>query len=119
MKAGILYAVCFYGCNKIDYKGKDLLFILKEGARRVGATITGETSYDFYPQGTSAVLMLAESHYAIHTFPEKKKAVACFHTCGNIDSWEAIKVVAHLLEAEKIISKKIDFDGYYFTLPET
>ncbi len=120
MKMGILYAVYFKGCKKINYNGEDLLLILRKGAERVGATVIGEVKYDFYPQGASAVLLLAESHYAIHTFPEEQKAAACFHTCGKIDSYEAITVVADFLKAEEIIIKKVNYEELEFKLlPET
>ncbi len=120
MKTGSLYAVYFKECKKINYSGEDLLLILKKGAEKVGATVIGEVKYDFCPQGASAVLLLAESHYAIHTFPEEQKAVACFHTCGEIDSCGAIKVVVNFLGAEEVIIEEVNYEELEFKLlPET
>ncbi len=47
------------------------------------ATLMGEVSHQFTPQGVTALGLLAESHISIHTWPEYGYAAADVFTCGN------------------------------------
>ena len=48
-----------------------------------GATVVGEKFHTFNPHGVSGVVVLAESHFSIHTWPEYNyAAIDCF-TCGD------------------------------------
>ncbi len=38
--------------------------------------------HNFKPQGCSFILLLRESHFAIHTFPENKRVLIDIATCG-------------------------------------
>lgn len=44
-------------------------------------TKIGELSHQFTPQGISAIALLAESHLAIHTWPENGSAYITLTTC--------------------------------------
>ena len=44
--------------------------ILKNAVKATGATILGTLEHKFTPQGYSAVVLIAESHASIHTYPE-------------------------------------------------
>ncbi|MBN1644378.1 MAG: S-adenosylmethionine decarboxylase proenzyme [Dehalococcoidales bacterium] len=57
--------------------------IMIEAANKSGATILGESFHQFKPQGVSGVLVIAESHLTIHTWPEHGYAGADIFTCGN------------------------------------
>jgi S-adenosylmethionine decarboxylase len=48
-----------------------------------GATILGESFHKFNPQGVSGVVIIAESHLTIHTWPEHGYAGADIFTCGT------------------------------------
>lgn len=48
-----------------------------------GLTVMTTVKHEFYPQGLSGVIVLAESHVAIHTFPENNQAWLDIATCGN------------------------------------
>lgn len=52
-------------------------------ARECGATVLGESFHQFSPQGVSGVVVIAESHLFIHTWPEYGYAAADVFTCGN------------------------------------
>ena len=56
---------------------------LLAAAVEAGATILGESFHQFKPQGVSGVVMIAESHLVIHTWPEYGYAAADIFTCGN------------------------------------
>ena len=47
------------------------------------ATLMGEVSHKFHPQGVTALALLAESHISIHTWPEHGYAAADIFTCGD------------------------------------
>jgi len=52
-------------------------------------TVLGSQKHKFEPQGFTAVFMLAESHFSIHTWPERGIAACDIFTCGNVKT-EAI-----------------------------
>ena len=56
---------------------------LLAAATECGATVLGESFHQFNPQGVSGVMVIAESHLFIHTWPEYGYAAADIFTCGN------------------------------------
>lgn len=58
---------------------QDFLYLI----RRAGLTMLANTKHDFYPQGFSGVVIIGESHIAIHTYPEENKAYVVVATCGD------------------------------------
>ena len=52
-------------------------------ASECGATILGDSFHQFTPQGVSGVVVIAESHLFIHTWPEYGYAAADIFTCGS------------------------------------
>ena len=56
---------------------------LRAAAHECGATVLGESFHRFSPQGVSGVLVIAESHLFIHTWPEHGYVAADIFTCGN------------------------------------
>ena len=45
----------------------------------------GEAFHRYAPQGVSGVLLVAESHLSIHTWPEAGYAAVDIYTCGALD----------------------------------
>ena len=56
---------------------------LLAAASECGATVLGESFHQFSPQGVSGVVVIAESHLFIHTWPEYGYVAADIFTCGN------------------------------------
>jgi S-adenosylmethionine decarboxylase proenzyme len=53
-----------------------------------GATIVNDTFHHFSPFGVSGVVVIAESHVTIHTWPEYRYAAVDIFTCGDtINPW--------------------------------
>lgn len=74
------YADCTPG--RLD----DIAFIersLLEAVRRSGATIVDSVFHRYAPHGVSGVVVIAESHMSIHTWPEYNYAAVDFFTCGQ------------------------------------
>jgi S-adenosylmethionine decarboxylase len=57
--------------------------IMLAAANESGATVLGESFHQFSPQGVSGVILIAESHLCVHTWPEHGYAGADIFTCGT------------------------------------
>lgn len=55
---------------------------LTEAAITEGVTILGVIRHSFQPSGVTILLLLAESHVSLHTYPEQGKAFFDAFTCG-------------------------------------
>src|SRR5688572_9596775 len=64
---------------------------LLEGARKAGATVLHSYMHPFGEgMGVSGVVVLAESHISIHTWPERGYAAIDLFMCGKCDPYKAI-----------------------------
>lgn len=81
----------------------DLAFLercLLEAVRRSGATIVKSTFHRYAPQGVSGVVVIAESHMSIHTWPEYNYAAVDFFTCGqSVDPYKANEYLKEMLDS--------------------
>ena len=50
-----------------------------------GATVLHSRAHKFEPQGVTVIVMLAESHFSIHTWPERGTGCLDVFTCGDVD----------------------------------
>lgn len=67
----------------------------------IGATVIKDSFYQFSPQGISGVVIIAESHISIHTWPEFCYAAVDVFTCGEvIQPAKAVKPLAEKLRAK-------------------
>ena len=57
---------------------------LVEAAKRAHATIVDVVFHEFSPFGVSGVVVIAESHLSIHTWPEYRYAAVDIFSCGDI-----------------------------------
>lgn len=89
-----------FGC---DPKGLDdiegLERAMEKGAIESGLTICGKVFHHFSPQGVTGVLVIAESHISIHTWPELGYAALDVFTCGkNTDPMKVFRRIAEVLK---------------------
>ncbi len=79
----------FYNCDSEalkdeKYIGEAMVQACIEGK----ATVVTHTFHSFSPFGVSGVVVIAESHVAIHTWPEYNYAAVDIFTCGEtIEPW--------------------------------
>ena len=98
-----------YGCDnqKID----DLIFVKKtliQSAKISGAHIVKTFFHKFSPQGVSGIIVISESHFSIHTWPEHGYCALDIFTCGkNIDSDKALDFLKKKFESHDFLLKKI------------
>lgn len=74
---------------------------MKESVRVSGATIVKSSFHRYNPQGVSGVVVIAESHISIHTWPEYGYAAVDFFTCGDsVDPYKAYNYMKDMLESK-------------------
>jgi len=74
-----------HGCHPESLKKVDVVKdILVGAARACGATIVDVAFHEFNPFGVSGVVVIAESHLSIHTWPEHRYAAVDIFTCGDV-----------------------------------
>jgi S-adenosylmethionine decarboxylase len=89
-----------FGCDKKALN--DLRAIedaMEKGAVDAGATIIGKVFHKFAPQGITGVIIIAESHLSIHTWPELGYAALDIFTCNTAtDPMKAYRRITKLLK---------------------
>jgi len=64
--------------------------IMTESVKISGATIIEPFFHKFSPHGVSGIIVVAESHFAIHTWPEHNAAAVDIFSCGEFDYMAAL-----------------------------
>ncbi len=82
----------------------DVILIEKgmvEAAKEAGATVINSTFHYFSPFGVSGVVVIQESHLAIHTWPEYGYAAVDLFTCGDeVNPWISFDYLKGVLHSE-------------------
>jgi len=97
------HAICeFWGASHLNsVERADLA--LRDAAVAGKVTLIDVFVHQFAPHGVSGIAMIAESHLAIHTWPEYGYMAADFFTCGEgADVDAAIEVLRTAFEAEHV-----------------
>lgn len=85
-----------YGCDPELLKKVDAVReIMVAAAKACKATLVDVAFHEFKPFGVSGVVVIAESHLSIHTWPEYQYAAVDIFTCGGtIDPEQAVEHIA-------------------------
>jgi len=87
----------FYNCNSNVLNNVELIEqFMVEAATECGATVVEKNFHMFSPYGVSGVVIISESHLAIHTWPEHGYAAVDLFTCG--DSCDPLVAYEYLKE---------------------
>ncbi len=74
----------YYQCDRsILNDRRDIASAMVKAAELSGATVVEEIFHLFNPHGISGVVVIAESHLSIHTWPEYGYAAVDLFTCGD------------------------------------
>lgn len=89
-------------CNRETLDNLEALkSLLNQAARDAGAHVLGDSFHQFEPQGVSGVVVIAESHLFIHTWPEYGYAAVDIFTCGTtVQPGKAAQIIVKKLEAK-------------------
>ena len=80
-----------HGCDfEVLNNVKKVEEIMVNAALDAGAEVREVVFHKFSPQGVSGVVVISESHLAIHTWPELGYAAVDVFTCGEkVNPWDA------------------------------
>jgi S-adenosylmethionine decarboxylase len=94
--------------GKIIEDPKQIKKILIRAIKEAGNTPLKVTLYNFSPQGITGVVLLAESHLSIHTWPELNYVAVDIFTCGHRAFPEkALRYLKKEFRPKKVQIKKI------------
>jgi S-adenosylmethionine decarboxylase len=81
--------------------GEAVRATLRTAAEAGGVNVIGEQFHVFPNGAVTGVLLLAQSHLSIHTWPELSLANVDLLTYGDVDGAEVMRLVAERLGAER------------------
>jgi S-adenosylmethionine decarboxylase proenzyme len=91
------------GCEPETLESRDgVEEAMVDAAVTAKATVLDTAFHQFHPTGVSGVVVIAESHFSIHTWPERGYAALDFYTCGDIDPRVAMNYMFGYLQAKSM-----------------
>ena len=82
--------------------------ILVTAAKQANAEVLQTAFHRFMPQGVSGVVVIAESHLSIHTWPEYGYAAMDIYTCGDhTDPWKACRYASEKFQAKQMLTTEV------------
>ncbi|GAB4293998.1 MAG: hypothetical protein Kow0090_08540 [Myxococcota bacterium] len=106
---GIHVLVELYDCNPVIVNDMDAVRKhMIEAAKRTGSTVVGEVFHQFSPQGVSGTVVIAESHLAVHTWPELGYCALDLYTCGDhVDPLKGFRYLLKALGAKRYCARSL------------
>jgi len=94
----------FYNCDNAVLNSVRLIQeYMEEATRTAGATIVQSMFHLSQPHGVSGVVVIAESHLAIHTWPAYGyAAIDLFTSSEDVDPWKVYTYLKDKLGAEQV-----------------
>lgn len=98
-----------YGCDpSILDDSSSIREMMVRAAAEAGARIVTDAFHHFNPYGVSGVVVIAESHIAIHTWPEHGYAAVDIFTCGDtIDPWLIQEKICDRLAVQSVSNTEV------------
>jgi S-adenosylmethionine decarboxylase len=95
----------YHRCGPEKLLSQDYLEqVFLKAAEESGATIVSSSFNTFQPQGVSGVVVIAESHFTVHAWPEHDYAAVDIFTCGDsIDLDKAVNSLKESLASEEVV----------------
>lgn len=93
-----------YGCDPKTLELEETVGkTMFEAAKRSEATVVAESFHEFKPYGVSGAVIIQESHYTIHTWPEHGyAAVDLFYCGGTVKVHKAIETLQERFRPQRI-----------------
>lgn len=80
--------------------------LMEKVIQNCNLNVVGKCEYQFTPYGATMLYLLSESHFTIHTYPEKKACSINLYTCNfNTDFNEALDIIYKFFKQPYIIKK--------------
>lgn len=98
-----------YDCDPNILNDRELIEeILVKAALEAGAEVREVAFHKFSPQGVSGVVVISESHLAIHTWPELGYAAVDVFTCGDrVNPWDACNYISDGLRSKHMDATEV------------
>ncbi len=97
------YVVEFIGCDPSKLKRvQDIKPILLKAAKVSQATVIKYFFHQYKPYGVTGIILIAESHFSIHTWPEDAYVAFDILTCGKMFPLKAIEYIQESLASQKV-----------------
>ncbi|MCB0283714.1 MAG: adenosylmethionine decarboxylase [Calditrichaeota bacterium] len=98
-----------YGCPVAVLNDENVIDeILTTVVDEVNATLVSKSFHHFSPYGVSGVVVIAESHITVHTWPEHNYAAVDVFTCdAKIDYDLVEKLLSEKFQSEKHVARTI------------
>ncbi|MQA91066.1 MAG: adenosylmethionine decarboxylase [Gemmatimonas sp.] len=97
-----------WGCARAIDDPDAVREAVREAVRLAGATLLHLEVHSYSPQGVTGVALLAESHLAVHTWPEQGYVAADIYTCGTTaDPNTAVRVLERCFGAKLVDVREI------------
>ena len=110
--AGIHLIADFWYGKSIENE-KEIRKILSQAAKVSNSLPLSISVHKFLPQGITGVVLLAESHISIHTWPEMDYVAVDVFTCGiHTDPLKAIDFLKQAFQPKKVEIHKIKRGNY-------
>lgn len=91
----------FYDCGRMLDDVEAIRFHMVKAAELIGAHIIESVFHAFEPYGVSGVVVISESHLAIHTWPEYRCAcIDLFTCCDTLDPRLGFDYLKEVFDAE-------------------
>ncbi|MBI4706106.1 MAG: adenosylmethionine decarboxylase [Deltaproteobacteria bacterium] len=93
----------YWGCAPALLDDKQAVEgLLRRAAEAAGASVVASAFHALSPRGVAGVLVLSESHFSIHTWPEHGYAAVDFFTCGTCRPERGHEVLAQALRPRAV-----------------
>ena len=99
-----------YGCPAQSLGGvAEVRALMHRVVEEAHFRVVGEKFHQFEPCGVTGVMVLRESHFSVHTWPEEGVIAADIFTCGKEgNAVEAFDLLCRLMEPERIERRIIE-----------
>ena len=105
--AGIHIIADFWFAKNIT-STQELRQLLLKAAKKAQSTPLELLVHKFSPQGLTGVLLIAESHIAIHTWPEIEYMALDIFTCGkNVKPKKALEFLQKELKPKRVFVQEL------------
>jgi S-adenosylmethionine decarboxylase proenzyme len=100
------YLIDFVDCDpEITQQVEPIREIVMRAAKECGATILNDLFHQFQPMGVSGVVVIAESHISVHTWPENGFVAIDIFTCGEMQPQVAVDIMRKDFRAKEATVK--------------
>jgi S-adenosylmethionine decarboxylase proenzyme len=85
-----------------------LVGAFRDALHEAGTTIRRTVVEEFAPHGLSVMVVLAESHASLHTWPERRAILLDVFTCGPVDPLPVVEKFAAKLGTCRVEVTRVD-----------